>query len=379
MELYLHIPFCKRKCLYCDFNSYANCSRELIFGYLTALNRELELAGKEFLSSEKPLELTSVFIGGGTPSLLEKEELESVVKAVKNNFDFAGDFEFTIEANPESLTEEKLALYRSLGINRLSVGVQSLYDDNLQAIGRIHDAKTALEKIKLARRYFDNLSCDLMIGLPFDTKERVQEEVATLANIVDHISVYQLILEENTPLENLVKNGKIVLPNDDETIDLFDVALNVLRDLGFCRYEVSNFAKDGKYSRHNFGYWMRDEYLGIGAGAASFLKRKNPFGEQVRISSFAPIEKYIESVEGAKDYYSVKRESVQSLDESAVRDEEIMLGLRTSYGVKKSIVGEDILAKYAEYFVFNGDRVHLTDDGLAIMNTILVDAMSFED
>ena len=201
MELYLHIPFCKRKCLYCDFNSYANCSRELIFGYLTALNRELELAGKEFLSSGKPLELTSVFIGGGTPSLLEKEELESVVKAVKNNFDFAGDFEFTIEANPESLTEEKLALYRSLGINRLSVGVQSLYDDNLQAIGRIHDVKTALEKIKLARRYFDNLSCDLMIGLPFDTKERVQEEVATLANIVDHISVYQLILEENTPDE----------------------------------------------------------------------------------------------------------------------------------------------------------------------------------
>lgn len=379
MELYLHIPFCKRKCLYCDFNSYANCSRELIFGYLKALNRELKLAGKEFLSSGKPLELTSVFIGGGTPSLLEKKELESVVKAVKNNFDFAGDFEFTIEANPESLTEEKLALYRSLGINRLSIGVQSLYDDNLQAIGRIHDVKTALEKIKLARRYFDNLSCDLMIGLPFDTKERVQEEVATLANIVDHISVYQLILEENTPLENLVKDGKIVLPNDDETIDLFGVALCVLRDLGFCRYEVSNFAKDGKYSRHNFGYWMRDESLGIGAGAASFLKRKNAFGEQVRISSFAPIEKYIESVESAKDYYSVKRESVQSLDESAVRDEEIMLGLRTSYGVKKSIVGEDILAKYAEYFVFDGDRVHLTDDGLAIMNTILVDAMSFED
>lgn len=379
MELYLHIPFCKRKCLYCDFNSYANCSHELIFGYLTALNRELELAGKEFWTSGKPLELTSVFIGGGTPSLLEKEELESVVKAVKNNFDFADDFEFTIEANPESLTEEKLALYRSLGINRLSVGVQSLYDDNLQAIGRIHDVKTALEKIKLARRYFDNLSCDLMIGLPFDTKERVREEVATLANIVDHISVYQLILEEGTPLESLVKIGKIVLPNDDETIDLFDAALNVLKNLGFCRYEVSNFAKDGKYSRHNFGYWMRDEYLGIGAGAASFLKRKNPFGEQVRFSSFAPIEKYIESVEGANDYYSVKRESVQSLDASAVRDEEIMLGLRTSYGVKESIVGEDILAKYAEYFVFNGDRVHLTDGGLAIMNTILVDAMSFED
>ncbi len=373
MELYLHIPFCKKKCLYCDFNSYANCSNELISGYLTALNREIKLAGDKFQNTE----LTSIFIGGGTPSLLEKSDLESVVKTVKNCFGLTQNYEFTIEANPESLSGDKLAFYRSLGINRLSIGIQSLFDDNLKAIGRIHDADTALNKLKLARKYFDNLSCDLMIGLPYDTKLRVKDEVYMLSSLVDHMSVYQLILEENTPLEAKVREGLVALPNDDNTIELFNAALQVLREVGFDRYEVSNFSRNGKFCRHNFGYWMRDEYIGIGAGAASFITRDNPYGGQVRLSSFNSIENYIESVMSSDDYYFIERESAQDLEESEIIDEEIMLGLRTSYGVKKSLIGEEVIKKYAKYFISEDDRVHLTDEGMAIMNTILVDAMSF--
>ncbi len=373
MQIYIHIPFCKRKCLYCDFNSYADCAKELISGYLTALNREIELAGSEFGRGGKNEKITSIFIGGGTPSLIDANNIESLLKNVKNHFEIACDAEITIEANPESLTEEKLVSYRRAGVNRLSMGVQSLYDDNLQAISRIHDVATAKNAINLARKHFDNLSCDLMIGLPYDTQSRVKEEVAELAKILDHISVYQLILEEGTPLEYLVNEGKIILPNDDEVADLMTVAVKTLRENGFDRYEVSNFAKNNKYSRHNMGYWTRNEYLGIGAGAASFLKLQD--SKEVRFSSARPIEEYIENVCAANDYFDISREEYEELSNDAVFDEKIMLGLRTSEGVDKSLIDNEYLNKYSKYFAENGENVSLNDQGFAIMNTILVDIM----
>ncbi|MBR4800666.1 MAG: radical SAM family heme chaperone HemW [Clostridia bacterium] len=379
MEIYVHIPFCKRKCLYCDFNSYVNADG-LIFGYLTALNREIALASDSFLKLEKNKKITSVFIGGGTPSLLPANCIEALIENVKNSFTVDDDAEITIEANPESLTEEKLAIYKRAGINRLSIGVQSLFDDNLKAIGRIHDAKTAQNAVALAKKYFDNISCDLMIGLPYDTKARVCEEVEKIAEAVDHLSVYQLILEEGTPLDLLVEEGKITLPADDEVADLMDAAVKTLRENGFSRYEVSNFARDGKISRHNLGYWTREEYLGFGAGASTFLKMsgQTPYDAEVRYSSANSIEKYVENVNGAEDYFDIPRENVEKLDDDAIVDERIMLGLRTAYGIEKKLLPISALEKYQRYFLIEGDKVRLTDEGFAIMNSVLVDVMQLK-
>ena len=374
MQIYIHIPFCKKKCLYCDFNSYANCSHELILRYLNGLNREIKLAGKVYGKDE----ITSIFIGGGTPSLLDENEIKSVFDTIKNHFKISYDAEITIEANPESFTEGKAVAFKSYGVNRLSLGVQSLDDNNLRAVGRIHDVATAKSAIKLAREYFDNISCDLIVGLPFDTKASVENEVKELVGIVDHISVYQLILEEGTPLEKLVKEGKITLPDDDETIDLFDIANKTLKSIGFERYEVSNFAKCGKYSHHNFGYWTREEYLGIGAGASTFLKPRAglPLENEIRYSSAEGIEDYIRDVEAASEYFDIQRYNVEHLDGDAINDEQIMLGLRTCKGVDRALLSPQIIDKYSDYLEEEGSKVHLNDKGFNIMNTILVDALS---
>lgn len=381
MEIYIHVPFCKRKCLYCDFNSYQNCDKELFLRYLTALNCEIELAGRAFENYENKRKITSVFIGGGTPSLLDCENIKTILENVKNHFDVVDGAEISIEANPESLTEEKLAAYRSFGINRLSIGVQSLYDDNLRAIGRIHDAQTAKNVVNLARKYFGNLSCDLMIGLPYDSAERVREEIEYLAPILDHISVYQLIVEEGTPLAGLVESGKIAIPTDDETIDFMHTAVDTLARLGFVRYEVSNFAKNGKYSRHNYGYWTREEYVGFGAGAASYLRLVDGVSaeKEVRFSSKKSILDYSNGVDAASDFFAVERDEYCELSQSEINDEKIMLGLRTSGGVEKSILPQSLYEKYSKYFVEDGDLVRLSNEGFDVMNTILVELMSFDD
>lgn len=382
MQIYIHIPFCKKKCLYCDFNSYANCSGELIFGYLTALNNEIKLASKHFGKGGSNDKITSVFIGGGTPSLIDSKHIEKLLENVKNHYNLAEDAEITIEANPESLTEEKLVTYKRLGVNRLSVGVQSLSDENLKTIGRIHDKKTALECLNTAKKYFENVSCDLMIGLPFDSVELVKSEVETLAKIVCHLSCYTLILEYGTPLEKLVSAGKVKLPSDDETIDLLSAAVETLKKCGFERYEVSNFAKGEHISEHNFGYWMREEYLGFGAGAHSYLKARNgavSLESETRFSSLSSVEEYVEAVNSADDYFDIVRDDAEELDNDAIFDEKIMLGLRTSFGVEKALIEPSKLQKYAKYFVEQGGRVSLNDDGFAVMNTILVDLMRLKN
>ena len=268
MQLYVHIPFCKSKCRYCDFNSYACRDKQAIFEYLPALNQEIALASSQYENAK----IDTIYIGGGTPSLLDESLIKPLLEKLRTFFDLSSLKEWTIECNPESVTEEKLKLYADEGINRISIGVQSLFDDNLKSIGRLHDAKEAIEKIKLAKRYFDNVSADLIIGLPFDDKQRIAREVEDLAPLVEHISMYELSVEEGTSLEKLVKQGKITLPDDDETQELFDVAYDTAKENGFDRYEVSNFAKNGRISLHNFGYWTREEYIGLGAGAHSFLK-----------------------------------------------------------------------------------------------------------
>lgn len=374
MQLYLHIPFCKSKCAYCDFNSYACHDQAVILRYLTALNQEITLASKRFAYAK----IDTVYIGGGTPSALDERQITSVFESLENAFDLSCVKEYSIECNPESITDEKLAVYKQHGVRRVSIGVQSLSDNNLNAIGRLHTAKVALDKIRLAKEYFDNVSCDLIVGLPFDTEDVIREEVQTLCPVVDHISMYELSVEKGTRLERMIQNGKIALPSDDDTQSLFDVAFDTAKQCGFERYEVSNFAKRGKISLHNFGYWTREEYLGLGAGAHSLVKTsdgKALLERETRYANLSPLDDYINAVENVSDYKDIARESVEKLTQKDVTNEKIMLGLRTVKGVEKSLLRNlpDNLSAFFEDA--DESRVRLTRDGVAVMNSILVEIL----
>ena len=373
MQLYLHIPFCKSKCAYCDFNSYACKDEALILRYLTALNHEISLAGKRFAKAK----IDTVYIGGGTPSVLAENKISSVFNALENSFDLSFVKEFSIECNPESITAEKLALYKKNGVNRISIGVQSLSDENLKVIGRLHDANTAIEKIKLAKDFFDNISCDLIIGLPFDTIDGVREEVRTLCPLVEHISMYELSVEKGTRLERMLQNGKVTLPSDDDTQSLFDAAFDEAEKSGFKRYEVSNFAKNDKISLHNFGYWTREEYLGLGAGAHSLVKTidgERILASETRYANLSKLDEYCAAVEEIDDYKDIVRESVETLTEKDVKNEPIMLGLRTHTGINKDLLGE-IDDRLSVFFEEQNGKVRLTRDGVAVMNSILVEIL----
>lgn len=370
MQIYLHIPFCKSKCRYCDFASYACCDDELIFRYLNALNKEMELAR----NARKNKTIDTVYVGGGTPSLLEGSLMWSFLNSLACIFDFDGVKEWTIECNPESLNEEKLKIYKDVGVNRISLGVQSLRDDNLKTMGRLHSAQMALDKLKLAGKYFDNISADLIIGLPYDDEASVREQVATLSPLVSHLSMYELSVEEGTALDKLVKRKKIVLPDVDTTQNLFDVAFAEARAHSFDRYEVSNFAKDGKISHHNFGYWTREEYFGFGAGAHSF--EILPGGKQVRYSNFASLEEYIATIEQANCFDDIKRATYEELSPKDIQNETVMLALRTSKGIREEFMPK-VPGELECFFVRKDGYVSLTDRGMSVMNSILTQILDF--
>ncbi len=370
MELYIHFPFCRSKCRYCDFNSYAGVDAGTVFSYFSALKKEIRMASEQFGRAK----VTSAYLGGGTPNLLDKEKIASVCEELRRDFDLTNLKEFTIECNPESMDEEKLETYRRCGIDRISIGVQSLDDRNLKSVGRIHDSKRAMESLRLARKFFDNVSCDVMIGLPYDDPELVRSELLTLAPQVEHMSVYQLTLEEGTPLAARVKEGRTLLPDDDEVAELMDEAIGILRGEGFERYEISNFAREGRRSVHNFGYWTREEYLGFGAGAASLVKTSDgisPLEKELRFSSPKDIHAYIGGVNCVDSFDAIPRMDFEVLGQKEIDYEEIMLGLRTADGVDKRKLQGRIPPVYMRFFKDMGDRLALNDEGMEKMNGVL--------
>lgn len=374
MQIYIHLPFCKSKCAYCDFNSSANVAESTVFGYLSALNREIRLAGATYPKAK----IDTVYIGGGTPSLLSANNINSIARVIKENFDTSALEEFTIECNPESVDGEKLSAYKEAGINRISLGVQSLDDANLRTVGRLHDSATAIEKLKLAREYFDNVSCDVIVGLPYDTEDAVARELQTLAPLVDHASVYALTVEEGTPLDGRVKEGRVILPSDDEVADFLSVAEDVLESNGFNRYEVSNYAREGRESQHNMGYWTDAEYLGLGAGAHSYVKTKDgetPLPANIRFAHPKDINAYVAGINCAPDFEGIPRAEMTVLDGKDVWNERVMLGLRTSRGVKSELLDGAIPNELKCYFKTQGGYVSLTRAGMNVMNSILVRIM----
>ena len=362
-SLYLHIPFCVRKCAYCDFPSWAG-KEEMIGPYVSALTAEIEQAGRHW--PERRAE--TVFFGGGTPSVLTGEQIASLMDAVRSAFPLAPDAEISMEANPGTLTEDKLTAYRQAGINRLSIGAQALDDRLLRAIGRIHTKDEAMAAVMMAHQAgFENISLDLMYGLPGQSVEDFSDTLnAALTLPLTHLSMYSLIVEEGTPLSDRVEAGEAV-PGDEDTLRMQHEAARLAALCGFERYEISNYARPGFECRHNLTYWRRGEYLGLGCAAHSLM-------ENVRFSNTASLSGYLKG-ERLSDR--------QILTDTDTLEETVMLALRTSEGMDmalyRRLTGKDFSAKRQtidrlireEMAEEKGGRLVLTEKGMDVLNPVI--------
>ena len=323
--IYLHIPFCVRKCAYCDFVSFAEGS--VPESYVEALLTELELVAR---GGEYPAAFDTVFFGGGTPSLLSGGQMRRILETLFSRFSIRDSAEISMECNPGTVTPEKLAAYRAAGINRLSIGLQSTHDVLLKEIGRIHNFAQFLETLSNARAAgLDNINVDLMHGLPNQTLEQYLSSLETVCDLdVQHISAYSLILEEHTPLFLRVENDGVLLPDEDLIADMQDAGIDFLEQRGYHRYEISNFAQDGFECRHNLNYWNNGEYLGFGIAAHAAVRQK-------RWTRFA-------NVDSLDEYYRLLARGKRPLAETICltpRDEMfecVMLGLRLVRGLERT-------------------------------------------
>ncbi|EGS5727556.1 oxygen-independent coproporphyrinogen III oxidase [Clostridium perfringens] len=371
ISLYIHIPFCAQKCLYCDFPSFAR-KDHLRKAYIEALNKEI-ISLRE---KHNNLEINTIFIGGGTPSVLEADELECLLKEVAK-LNMSKDIEYSMECNPGNLTEEKLEVMKKYGVNRISMGLQAKQDNLLKGLGRIHNYKTFKENFLLAKKVgFNNINVDLMFGLP---NQRLNEWEETLREIISlepaHISAYSLIIEEGTAFYNLYENDKLKLPTEEEERKMYHLAKKILEENGFNQYEISNYAKQGKECRHNLAYWNMDNWIGVGSAAASYINGK-------RIKNISSVEKYINSI-------NEKREAVEEIINNSKNDnmEEFMfMGLRKINGIDENefknrfsmnindVYGE-ILNKYIDegLLIRESGRIFLSEKGIEISNIIMAD------
>ena len=264
--LYIHVPFCEKRCLYCDF--YSNTDSRYKSAYLEALIREMEMR-KDYLQDE-PLE--TIYFGGGTPSQLSVAELERIFEAIYRNFRTTEEMEITLEANPDDMTPRYVAALQALPINRISMGVQSFDETDLKFLNRRHDKAEAIRAVELCRQYhIYNISIDLIYGLPNQTVEKWEKNLTEALRLdIPHISAYHIIYEEGTPLYRLLESGKISPVDEETSLTLFSTLIDRLSDAGFEHYEISNFARPGFYSRHNSSYWQGKKYLGLGPSAHSY-------------------------------------------------------------------------------------------------------------
>lgn len=326
MELYIHIPYCRQKCRYCDFASYAG-QEGTMAAYVDALLREA--AAMATYAKDTPIE--TVFIGGGTPSTLPAPLLKKLLAGLHERFHMPSGIEFTSEANPGTLAAEWLDAALSGGVNRLSMGMQASQPELLQTLGRIHRYADVAESVHLARSMgVDNLSVDLMFGLPGQTPDMWRDTLdAALALDVEHMSCYGLIPEDGTPLQLDLDAGRLALPEEADERRMYDDTLRILAEQGYEQYEISNFAKPGCECQHNIGYWTRVPYIGLGASAASFLQTRSG---GLRLTNPTTIRDYIAM---ADEQAWRRRERTSLLPEDA-RFESLMLGLRMTRGVSEA-------------------------------------------
>ncbi len=381
--LYVHIPFCVKKCRYCDFVSFPEEGR--LAEYLIALDREAALTAAALPDAPR---ITTVFIGGGTPSLLSGPQMERLFSVLRAHFSIAEDAECTAECNPGTLTREKLAAYRAAGLNRLSVGVQSTDAGLLAGVGRIHTPEQARAALRMARESgFENLNADVMHGLPGQTEAQYLQTLRDITALaVSHISAYSLILEAHTPLYEAVARGECTLPDPDETADMQDAGLAFLEGAGYRRYEISNFARDGFACRHNLNYWDNGEYIGLGLAAHSAMRLPARGGAVwTRWSNTESLPEYLRgAARGKRPLAETLR--LYPRDEMF---ESVMLGLRKIEGLDKAAFaarfGLGISEAYPEacrrlaesgWLAETDARFALNDKGLDLQNAALQYFMS---
>ena len=318
LELYIHIPFCVKKCSYCDFLS-APATEQTREAYMAALFAEIEGRAKDY----KDRIATSVFIGGGTPSLLSGDRINQLMEHIREGFTLAEDAEITMEVNPGTATAEKFTAFHAAGINRLSIGMQSAQEQELKILGRIHDFDGFCQVYREAvEAGFTNINVDVMSGLPGQTLASYRdtlEKVLHLEPMPQHISAYSLIVEEGTPFAAMAERGELPLPEEDTERAMYEETIEVLAKYGFHRYEISNYALDGYECRHNVGYWIRRDYLGFGIGAASLI-------DNVRFQNGRDLNTYLA-------HSFACREEEQSLTTQEQMEETMFLGLRLVRGV----------------------------------------------
>ncbi len=317
-SLYFHIPFCERKCLYCDF--YSIESQSSLEPFLDGIIREIEIDA----AGRGPGTATTLFFGGGTPSLLSPKALERILTAVRRHWTIEAGAEVTLETNPGTVDREKLAAFHSLGVNRLSIGIQSFDERELQFLSRIHDAHQAVRCVDDARAAgFDNVSIDLIYSLPGQTIDRWLTSLHRGLDLApDHLSLYGLIVEEGTPLFRLVEGGEVTPNGLEDEADLYQTTMRVMRDAGYLHYEVSNYAREGRTCRHNLAYWHHDDYIGFGPSAHSF--ERQPTGRGRRWGNVANISTYIRQLGDERRPVAFEEE----LDAFAMAREAVFLGLR---------------------------------------------------
>lgn len=356
--IYIHIPFCKSRCKYCDFFSTTHLEKQA--QYVEALLAEWQMRQHEL---SEPIH--TIYIGGGTPSTLDTAALARILQAILDTCTDHRPHEITIEANPGDITLEKAQAWRAMGINRLSMGVQSFQDHLLQLIGRRHTAKQAIEAVQLAQAAgFDNISIDLMYALPDQTMQMWQQDVQQALSLgVQHISSYGLIYEDGTVLTTLLEHGQIEAVDEDTEMQMYDYLVEELTANGFIHYEVSNFALPNRHSMHNSSYWNDTPYIGLGAGAHSY-------DGQQRQWNISDLDIYIERAL-AHDL----QPEIETLTPEQKHTERIMLGLRTCQGVPKDMINISKALPYLQQGLLmeNGNRIVATTQGYHILNRIIED------
>ena len=364
--IYVHVPFCEKKCFYCDFYSIENHSQRKEF--LSSLISEIELLSQD---QSQQFAADTIFFGGGTPSLLSATEITSILDTLAGHFDLSHVVEITVECNPGTITLESLTSYHNLGINRLSFGVQSFFDDELKFLSRIHDSQQAIDAIHLARKCgFENINLDLMYGLPGQTMERVEANLRTAVHLEpDHISAYNLIVEPGTPLFSSVAAGAVKVLEEKTEATMYELTMALLEQDGFEHYEISNYSRRGYNCRHNLKYWNSEEYLGFGPSAHSYLAGW-------RWWNVSSLGNYIAELSSGKLPISAR----EQLTENQVIDEFIMLQLRQGkIDLKKLDEGfqltldPDFILDLVEtgYAEAIGNRVFLTRKGFLVCDEII--------
>ena len=362
--IYIHIPFCRHKCSYCDFTSFPD-KIEYAEAYMACLYKELKMRGEEL----KDYEFDTVYFGGGTPSYIPPKLILGAMNQIKQCFRLKENAEITLELNPGTIGESKVETYKKAGINRFSIGLQTAIDEQLADLGRIHNVHDYMYATKLLKG--ENFSTDIMLGLKNQTQEDVRKtiELATACGS-SHISMYALTVEDGTPIYTDYLNGE--LPDSDEVAQLYEYGRALLEEKGYKRYEISNFAKPGFESRHNLNYWARGEYIGVGISASSFMQGK-------RFTNTFNLDEYMKCIISGH-YPAVTCEEVDGAD---AKFEYVMLALRTTQGVSMSAykktfgksIAEDFpnaLKKSVQYLQLDGDNIRIKDEFLYVQNSILM-------